>query len=132
MTWLKRNTPTDTGTLNIGGLATGMTAGTWTLRRVGNLVYMNLNDATFTPTSGSTWQAPVGMIPVGFRPPAVPAYVTFPGAARASSIAAAGLRVSRYGGVDVYDVATKNAAVVAVWVTDDPMPAESSWPGVKL
>ena len=122
--------PTDTGTLDITALATGMTAGTWTLRRVGQLVYMNLYDASFTPTTGSTWQAPTGMIPAGFRPPGTPPYANFPGAARAASISPEGLRVSRYGGVDVYGIATRMATVTCVWVTDDPWP--TSLPGVKI
>lgn len=110
----------DTGTRNITALATGMTAGTWTLRRAGKWVFMNLYEAAFTSTG--TWQAPSGMIPSGFRPPAVPAYVLFPGAARVSTMSSAGVRISRYGGVDVYDVATKAISVTASWVTDDAWP----------
>ena len=110
----------DTGTRNITTLATGMTAGTWTLRRAGKWVFMNLYEAAFTSTG--TWQAPSGMIPSGFRPPAVPAYVLFPGAARVSTMSSAGVRISRYGGVDVYDVATKTISVTASWMTDDAWP----------
>ena len=110
----------DTGTRNITALATGMTAGTWTLRRVGKWVFMNLYEAAFTSTG--TWQAPSGMIPSGFRPPAVPAYVLFPGAARVPTMSSAGVRISRYGGVDVYDVATKTISVTASWMTDDAWP----------
>lgn len=128
MVWLKRNTPTDTGTLNIGGLATGMTAGTWTLRRVGNLVYMTLADAEFTPTSGSMWGI-ARIIPSGFQPPAVPSYAYFPSSPSRAGDSGAGLRISRYGGVGIYDIAGKKVSTSCTWVTDDPWP--TSLPGVS-
>lgn len=121
----------DTGTLDIASLATDMTGGSWTIRRVAQLVYMALDNAAFTPTQGTTWQSPPGMIPAGFRPVATPPYVTFPSGTRGtSSLSAGGLRVSRYGGVDVYDVASKRTIVICTWVTDDPWP--TTLPGVKL
>ncbi len=132
--WVNITAPSDTGTLDITALATGMTAGTWTLRRSGVWVFMNIYDARFTPTSGSTWSSPGGMIPVGFRPVAVPPYVNFSSSARVQatpptslSFSTYGGRVSRYGVVDLYDVGVQRFAATAAWMTDDAWP--STLPG---
>lgn len=129
MGWMKRSTPSDTGTLDISGLATGMTAGAWTLRRVGNLVYMALSLAEFTPTSGSIWQDG-RFVPTGFRPVAVPSYIYIPSAATRTSSSTSGMRINRYGGVDIYGVADKDFSTVCTWITDDEWP--TNLPGVKI
>lgn len=129
MPWLLRSKPTDTGTLDITSLAVGMTAGRWTVRRIDKLVYMTLSVAKFAPTSSSIWQS-FKLFPVGFRPVAVPSYIYVPSMASRSSASTAGLRVSRYGDVDIYDILDKDVSTVCTWVTDDAWPA--AYPGVKL
>lgn len=118
----------DSGLRNIISLAPGA-SGTWTLRRVGRLVHMVLDGVTFTPTSGSTWVA-AGVIATGFRPPATPNYLYFPGQSISAAFSASGMRVNRYGGVDAYDISAKALRVAVTWLTDDPIP--TTLPGTPI
>lgn len=111
----------DTGNRNINSLIPSLSAGHWTIRRIGKWVYMNLYDLDLAPTAGGYWQVSI-FLPSGYRPPASSQYVQFPCARRSSGFTEGPFRVDRYGGVTIYGVTDSLVAVTAAWITDDPFP----------
>jgi hypothetical protein len=116
----------DSGPRDISSVTPGMTAGGWTIQRVGPWVFTNLYDVALTATTGTYWLQG-GFLPLGFRPPSTPTapYLNFDCTVRNSNYTPGPLRIDRYGGVTIYGVTGKIIAVTAMWKTNDPIPTAS-------
>lgn len=116
----------DTGTRRIEAAIPGYISGEVTLRRVGKIVMLGVNELAATPASGTTVSLPASFVPPGFRffPPTYAYYASF---ARSSSHNIGSLRISRYGQVDFYNMNGLRSNVIATWVTDEAWP--STLPG---
>lgn len=115
MAWTRK--PRDTGDLDITASLSGITSGKVFLTRIGNQVWMNLQDVVITaPLTFVQWN---GVIPAGYRPPT--ALIDLPLQGRGSADTAGPVRVSGSGHVVVYRPAGTVRGLVS-WFTREAMP----------
>lgn len=112
----------ESGERDLTALLDGVTSGQLLVERAGHSVQMTFNDLE-VEDQGSSYTAWGGLLPTGWRPASAVGYRYFPLSPTSSTHSAGPMRVSKYGGIVVYDSdGGRTIRGTVTWTTTDPVP----------
>lgn len=132
MSWsLRRSADRDTGWRDITDLVPGRVSGTLYLRRTGMFVTLRFSNLVVAD-SGTWWVTLNGVLPAGFRQ-SINGFTYMPLTQYVSISSAGPVRVDSSGNLTIYDMAgSKRASGTCIFLVEDAMPPQSTWPGVSV